>query len=414
MPNTASYAEDHRGRSVTAAASATSTDRQAPSRAPAYVGTPRLTRYRPHARQPTRQPWEGLAGLFVIIPVAVILAVALGSLEDSALVLGPLTTFALPAIATIAFWWEDWPGASLRAGWAGLTDTLLVAAAGVVLTALGQSVVNGLDLRGVFLADPGPGHPLTYPATMALAGGAFTAMLQLTLVTEGWPLRGRAHVDRLWAGLIALVLSWVLALAAWLLVIDPGPLGHVGRETFGIWLIVLGAWQVVFYVVLHGRPFTHIKNDATRLISGNAALLALAAVTYAVLRGGGVEDGVIGAASGTVVGAGLVVAMLFDGWPGTRFTGVVADVVVVVTVAVLAALLYAVLSVFSSRADLHRVSETSWITLAALNFVGMVVILHVSVWRRWPVIARPVPSGNETAPARGAGPGNQEGVANAE
>jgi hypothetical protein len=392
MHNVAGYAKD-RGGFVTRAVTVPTTIKATPRRA--YHHTPPLTRHRPTARTATAQPWTGLAGLAVIIPVAIVLAISLGDVENTALVLGPLTTFALPALATIAFWWEDWPGASLRAGWAGLTDTLLVAGAGVVLTALGQAVVTGLDLRGVFLADPGPGHPVTYPATMALAGAAFTAMLQLTLVTEGWPLRG---LGRIRSGIAALVLSWALALAAWLLLVDPGPIARLGRETFGIWLIVLGAWQVVFFVVLHGRPFTLITGRAVRLVTSNVALLALTAITYAVLRASGVEDGLIGALSGVVVGAGLVVAMLFDGWPGTRF-GRAADGATLAGTAVVAVILFLGLHVLARTAGLHRMDELSWITLAALNFVGMVVILHVAVWRRWPVLSRPEAERQEAADA---------------
>ncbi len=40
--------------------------------------------------------------------------------------LGPLVTFALPAVAMIAFWWEDWPGSRLRPGWSGCVDTVLI------------------------------------------------------------------------------------------------------------------------------------------------------------------------------------------------------------------------------------------------------------------------------------------------
>jgi hypothetical protein len=43
------------------------------------------------------------------------LALGLGSTEASLLVLGPLSTFALPAVAMIAFWWNDWPGSHLTA-----------------------------------------------------------------------------------------------------------------------------------------------------------------------------------------------------------------------------------------------------------------------------------------------------------
>ena len=33
-----------------------------------------------------------------------------------------------------------------------------------------------------------------FPHPMPLAAGAFTVILQLTLVTEGWPLRGLGRV----------------------------------------------------------------------------------------------------------------------------------------------------------------------------------------------------------------------------
>src|SRR4051794_4476840 len=62
-----------------------------------------------------RQPALGLAGLLLVAPVAVLLGVGAGSLQASLRVLGPLSTFALPVVAMIAFWWEDWPGTQLHA-----------------------------------------------------------------------------------------------------------------------------------------------------------------------------------------------------------------------------------------------------------------------------------------------------------
>ena len=54
----------------------------------------------------------------------------------------------------------------------------------------GQLVVSGrIDLHGVFDPAPGPGNAATLP----LAAAAFVAMLQLTLVCEGRPLRGRGE-----------------------------------------------------------------------------------------------------------------------------------------------------------------------------------------------------------------------------
>jgi hypothetical protein len=92
----------------------------------------------------------------LVVPVAVLIAVGVGGPEPSALVLGPLVTFALPAVAMIAFWWEDWPGSSLRPGWSGLLDTGLVIIAAILLAMLGQIVVGHLDVRGIF--DPAPGR----------------------------------------------------------------------------------------------------------------------------------------------------------------------------------------------------------------------------------------------------------------
>ena len=137
----------------------------------------------------TSQPRLGLIGLVLVVPIAAALAVGAGGPERSALVLGPLVTYALPLVAVVAFWWEDWPGTRLRPSWSGWADTALIAGGAVVLTAAGQTVVAGLDLRGIFDAFPGPGHTPTFPATMPLAAAAFVAMLELTLVGEGWPLR---------------------------------------------------------------------------------------------------------------------------------------------------------------------------------------------------------------------------------
>ena len=107
------------------------------------------------------QPWLGVAGLLLGAAVFFALVLGTGSTRTSLLVLGPLSTFALPAVAMVAFWWNDWPGSRLTTPWAGLTDTLLVAAASVVLTIAGQAVVERADLRGVFEASPGPGVPTT-------------------------------------------------------------------------------------------------------------------------------------------------------------------------------------------------------------------------------------------------------------
>jgi hypothetical protein len=150
------------------------------------------------------QPWTGLGGLLLATAGFFALALGTGSTTTSLLILGPISTYALPAVAVIAFWWNDWPGARLTRPWTGLTDTVLAAAAAVGLTLAGQAVIERPDVRAVFEAYRGPGLPVTFPATLPLAGAAFAAMLQLSLVCERWPLGG---IGRIKSGIAALVLS---------------------------------------------------------------------------------------------------------------------------------------------------------------------------------------------------------------
>ena len=122
------------------------------------------------ARRLAAQPWAGLGGLLLAAPVFFALALGTGSTTTSLLVLGPIATFALPAVAVIAFWWNDWPGSRLATPWTGITDTVLVVAAAVVLTIAGQAVVERPDVWAVFDAHRAPGLPVTFPATLPLAG----------------------------------------------------------------------------------------------------------------------------------------------------------------------------------------------------------------------------------------------------
>ncbi|MGK5740262.1 hypothetical protein [Micromonospora sp. URMC 103] len=352
----------------------------------------------PSAPPPT-QPTVGLAGLTFVVPLFFVLAFGAGDAESSLLVLGPLTTFALPVIAMIAFWWQDWPGSALRAGWSGFTDTVLAAAGGVALTVAAQAVVGRVDLRGVFFAHAGPAHSATFPVTLSLGAGAFVAILQLTLVSEGWPLR---RFGRIGSGVAALALCWAVAVAAYLLLVNldevpaavrgaghlRNPGGPLPAAAYGALLIVLGVWQVILFVALRGWPFSRISRRGPRLLAGNAAVLAGTAVTFLLLREAtGWRPNQISAAGGTVIAATLLVAMLFEGWPGTRLGPGPGRLCVVLLAGLVAAALYAVLAWYAGRITFARATAEDWIALAALNFLATGVVLHVAVWRRWPVVA---------------------------
>ena len=62
------------------------------------------------------QPWLGMGGLLLGAVVFFPLALSAGSTQASLLIFGPMSTFALPVAAMIAFWWNDWPGSRLTAG----------------------------------------------------------------------------------------------------------------------------------------------------------------------------------------------------------------------------------------------------------------------------------------------------------
>ena len=341
------------------------------------------------------QPWLGVGGLLLGGIVFFALALGAGSTQTSLLILGPISTFALPAVAMVAFWWNDWPGSRLTTPWTGLIDTLLVAAASVVLTIAGQAIVERPDPHGVFQASPGPGVPTTFPATMALAGAAFTAMLQLSLVCERWPLGG---IGRLRSGIGALALSWAIGTGAYFLLVNldampaaeraaglRNPGGPIAGPDFGSALITVGLWQAVFFIALRGWPVNTITRRPHRLLAGNAFVIGLGAMTYLVLRNlAHWQPDTISAACGCIISATLIVAMLFDGWPAARLPPASGRALTLALTALVALALDRALAAYADSVRWARATPSQWITTAALSFIGAAIILHVGIGLRWP------------------------------
>jgi hypothetical protein len=337
------------------------------------------------------QPGLGLAGLLLVVPVALVLAIGAGGPEPSLLVLGPLVTFALPVVAMIAFWWEDWPGSMLRPGWSGLLDTGLIVVAAVPLTMLGQFVVGRLDIGTIFDPTPGPDRPPTFPATLPVAGAAFVAMLQLTLVCEGWPLR---RLPRLVAGGAALVVSWLAALAVYYAAIDTHPpagsgltsrSGPLSGGELGALLVLLGAWQVWLFVAWRGWPFAGLRRRSLRLLLGNVAVLGGAAASYAIVHGPmDARTSTISAGGGSFIAAGLVVAMLFEGFIGSLLAPPAARTWGLASIIAGGAVLDLALSAYADSLAWARAEPQDWVGHAGLNAIGLAVILHVAIGRRWP------------------------------
>jgi hypothetical protein len=342
------------------------------------------------------EPWLGLGGLLLVAVVFFALALGTGSTATSLLILGPMSTFALPVVVMVAFWWNDWPGSRLTTPWTGLIDTVLVAAAAVVLTVAGQAVVERSDVRGVFEATPGPGVPVTFPATLVLAGAVFTVMLQLTLVCERWPLGG---LELRWSGLAALVLSWAVGTGSYFLFVNLGavpaadraaaglrdPGGPIPAPDFGAALIAVSLWQTLLFIGLRGWPVNTITNRPRRLLAGNALVIGFGALTYLVLRDvAHWQPTAIGVACGCVISAALVVAMLFEGWPATRLPAAASRALTLALTALVALALDHALAAYANAVPWTRATPDEWITTAALSYAGTGIILHVGIGLRWP------------------------------
>jgi hypothetical protein len=342
------------------------------------------------------QPWLGLGGLLLAAVVFFALALGTGSAATSLLILGPISTFALPAVAMVAFWWNDWPGAELTTPWTGLIDTLLVVAAAVALTIAGQAIVERPDIRGVFEATPGPGVPVTFPATLALAGAAFSAMLQLSLVCERWPLAG---AGRLRSGIAALALSWAIGIGAYFLFVNldavpaaeraaaglRNPGGPIAAPDFGSALIAVGVWQAVIFIALRGWPVNMITRRSRRLLTGNALVAGLGALTYIVLRNlAHRPPDSISAVCGCVISAALIVGMLFEGWPAARLPTAPGRALTLALTALVALALNRALAAYADGVHWTRATPDDWVTTAALSFIGAGIILHVGIGLRWP------------------------------
>jgi hypothetical protein len=206
--------------------------------------------------------------------------------------------------------------------------------------------------------------------------------LQQTLVMERWPLRG---VNRFAGGVAALAIAWAVGILLWKSLVAGD--GAVSGGDFGAALTCIGTVQVVFYVIYRGWPFSRIGSDGPRLWTANAIVLAAGLVTYLGLRALGVESVTVAAVAGSVIAAGLVIGMLFEGWLESFLSATRARLAQGCTVAALAALLYLALKGYAGAVDFTRANPEEWIAYAGLNAIGAGVILHVAIGHRWPFLA---------------------------
>jgi hypothetical protein len=338
-----------------------------------------------------RQPRLGLLGLLFVVPNALLLALAWGGIEGSTVVLGPLVTFSLPLVVMVSFFWEDWPGTRLRASLSGWVDTLLIVVGAVILTAIGQAIVGGFHLAGIFDTSPPPGSVPTFPASLAIGGIAFVAMLQITLVGEGWPLR---KLPGLSPGVVAVVATWAVALIVFFTLAGieapPGSGvtargGPIAGPDLGAAGVMVGVLQVLFYVIWRGWPFAGITGTAARLLVAHAVTICGGIALFLLGRHAfGIDPHWIGAAAGCFIAAGIVLGMQFDGWVARLLAPGPERVVLLLAVIGLACAFGGVTYAIASGFDYDRITPQDWVEHVALNAIAVSAIAHVAIGRRWP------------------------------
>jgi hypothetical protein len=101
----------------------------------------------------------------------------------------------------------------------------------------------------------------------------------------------------------------------------------------------------------------------------------------------GLSPGTIAAVCGCVIGAVLVVAMLFDGWPAALLRPAAGRALTLALTAVVALVLYRALAGYADGVRWIRAALDDWIASASLSFAGAGIILHVGIGLRWPFAA---------------------------
>ena len=167
-------------------------------------------------------------------------------------------------------------------------------------------------------------------------------------------------------------------------------------QELGAILVLIGAWQVWGFLVWRGWPFADFRRRSVRIVSGNAVVIGGALLSYALAHGAcGVRPAAVNAAAGCFVAAGLIVGMLFEGVFRPHMGAVPERLASLACSLVLAAALYALLTAYADGRHWAEPSSQDWVGHAALNAIGVSVILHVAIGHRWPFGDNTISSGGQ-------------------
>jgi hypothetical protein len=349
-----------------------------------------------------RQPMVGLLVIAVVAVVFALLMIVPGP-QRSLELFGPFTTYWLGPLLVGAVWWAGWPLQHQPRPLAGLLSTAGIVAAGVLFTALAQSIVGHLDGPGIFATTDTLGVFTTFPFTVPLGALVFLSMVQITFVCGRWPFD---RLNPVFGGIAALALAWAIALTAYFTLANwdsvPPPVqealglrnpgGPFDALTMTSWIACCACWQVLLFVLWNGWPFTGIRNTAARLLTANITVLGLGTLTFLLYRDVfGWSVPVTAGAGGIVPGAVFIIVVALETWPFRMLSPAAARISMLIAAGLLSAALYFGLTALITSIDTwDRSPAPLWLAVAGLNVIAPLIILYCSLWRRWPLPA-PLP-----------------------
>jgi hypothetical protein len=310
----------------------------------------------------------------------------------------------LPVLAMIALWWNGWPGSSLSRLMGGLVNTAILVVAVVVLTFVGSAIVGHAALPHILgLAGAGDVGLPTFPFTMPLAATVFVVFLQLTFVHRKWPFDRMGPMS---GGLAALATAWIVGLAVYELLtnwstiastipadtltnalglrVGGGPFDALQFVDFLLCVVVV---QMLGFMILEGHPLSRLSSTRGNLAAATALTLGLGYVLFRVIPAVGLN---IGAVAGTIVAGSLSAGLLLEAWPASLGASRARWFLLLEALA-LGLLFYVVLYAIAGTEEFFTAPADLWVSIAGLNFIAAPIIVHVVLWRRWPIPVADLP-----------------------
>jgi hypothetical protein len=341
--------------------------------------------------------WRAIVpGLLFMLAVLVVGGLVL-SPQGALLVVGPISLFAMPVLASLADFVVPLFAGQQRRWLVAVIILAAILGGAIVLTVLAQGIVGHIDLVGIFSADPrtAASHLSAFPFTIPLGGVLFVAYLEVAIVS-GVPMITK---NRLRDGAIAFLGCVIVALilyetlANWNAIPAPAravlgirnPGGPIDALDLAGIVISIAIWQVL-YLFFGGGPLSAVPGRWPRIVVSNAVVIGMGLATYWLLhyplQASVPQIAVVAAME--VVGI-LVVGILFGrpaaGPPGTvsplqrliRFClAVLVSVLTFLTLRWLGMLLQSTWAVGSLEL---------WIAISGLNLLGGSIFLYCRILR---------------------------------